>query len=584
MNIYSVLEILAGLSFFLYGMNVMSSSLEKMAGNKLEKIMKTVTANKLVSFLFGVLITVVMQSSSGAMVMLIGLVNSGILNFEDTLPLILGTNVGTTVTGWILSLTGISTEGFSIMSIFSPEFFSPLMAFTGILLRMMGKKEKQRYIGTILIGFALLMYGMSFMSGAMKSVSSEPWFAQALIMFKNPFLAFLISIVFTAVIQSSAATIGIIEAIAVSGAISYQAAIPLVLGANVGTCITGVLSSIGTSKNAKRVSILQVLVNATTAVIILLIMTVFTKVPFMAESISVVQIALVHTAFNLLVTVLSFILEKPLINLTKVIIKNDPDEMPQILIDERLINQPSIAVNECLGNTMVMAALAKEELEKALGLFFSYDEETVSKINELEKKVDWYQDQLDSYLVKLSRVSLSKESSEDINKMLHLITDFERIGDHAVNLSKIASSINAASARFSSAAMNELSLLRDAITEILGFATDSFINDDLASAAQVEPLEQSIDRLIDQITDNHVERLTNGTCSIEIGLQLAELLNNCERVSDHCSNIAVCMIELSHDEFYTHQYLHDYKHDSEEFVTLFNYYHNKYQLNDQTEQ
>ena len=390
--------------------------------------MKKVTANKLVSFLFGVLITVVMQSSSGAMVMLIGLVNSGILNFEDTLPLILGTNVGTTVTGWILSLTGISTEGFSIMSIFSPEFFSPLMAFAGILLRMTGKKEKQRYIGTILIGFALLMYGMSFMSGAMKSVSNEPWFAQALIMFKNPFLAFLISIVFTAVIQSSAATIGIIEAIAVSGAISYQAAIPLVLGANVGTCITGVLSSIGTNKNAKRVSILQVLVNATTAVIILLIMTIFTKVPFMAESISVVQIALVHTAFNLLVTVLAFILEKPLINLTKAIIKNDPDEMPQILIDERLINQPSIAVNECLGNTMVMAALAKEELEKALGLFFSYDEETVNKINELEKKVDWYQDQLDSYLVKLSRVSLSKESSEDINKMLHLITDFERIG------------------------------------------------------------------------------------------------------------------------------------------------------------
>ena len=578
MDIYSALQIMAGLAFFLYGMNVMSSSLEKMAGGSLELTLKKVTSNKLLSFLLGAIITVAIQSSSGVMVMLVGLVNSNIIDFKDTLAIILGSNVGTTITGWILTLTGIESSGFSIMSMLNPKFFTPILALVGVVMRMAAKKEKQKDLGTIFVGFAVLMYGMTFMSDSMKLMANEPWFANILVMFTNPVLAVLVATLFTAVIQSSAAAIGIIEAFALSGQITLGMAIPLILGANIGTCVTGLISAIGVAKNAKRVSVLQVVVNCTGALAVLAVLLVIGKIEFLQGPATHVHVALVHTLFNILVTIVAFALEPIIIKLVKKIVKDDPRDLPQILIDERLINQPSIAVNECLGNTMVMAMMAKEEMERALHLFRQYSEEEYEKVQELEKTVDWYQDQLDSYLVKLSRVSLSKQSSEDINKMLHLITDFERIGDHAVNLAKIAQSISEGKDRFSETADRELSILFTAIREILDNATVSFINDDMAAAAQVEPLEETIDKLIDAITDNHVDRLTTGECTIELGLQLSELLNNCERVSDHCSNVAVCMIELSHDEFYTHQYLHDYKRDSEEFTALYKYYTGKYNL------
>ena len=578
MDIYSALQIMAGLAFFLYGMSVMSSSLEKMAGGSLELTLKKVTSNRLLSFLLGMIITVAIQSSSGVMVMLVGLVNSNIISFNDTLAIILGSNVGTTITGWILTLTGIESSGFSIMSVLNPKFFTPILALVGVILRMAAKKEKQKDLGTIFVGFAVLMYGMTFMSDAMKLMANEPWFANILVMFTNPILAVLVATVFTAVIQSSAAAIGIIEAFALSGQITLGMAIPLILGANIGTCVTGLISAIGVAKNAKRVSVLQVVVNCTGALAVLAVLLAVGKLSILQGSASHVQVALVHTLFNILVTIVAFALEPVIIKIVKKIVKDDPSDLPQILIDERLINQPTIAVNECLGNTMVMAMMAKEELERALHLFTEYSDEEVQKINEIEKTVDWYQDQLDSYLVKLSRVSLSKQSSEDINKMLHLITDFERIGDHAINLTQIAENIHNNPSGFSEAATRELHILTAAIREILDHAISGFINNDLADAAQVEPLEESIDKLIDAITDNHVDRLTTGECTIELGLLLSELLNNCERVSDHCSNIAVCMIELSNDEFYTHQYLHDYKRDSEEFTTLYKYYTGKYNL------
>ncbi|MBQ4253182.1 MAG: Na/Pi cotransporter family protein, partial [Erysipelotrichaceae bacterium] len=423
MDIYSALQIMAGLAFFLYGMSVMSSSLEKMAGGSLELTLKKVTSNKLLSFLLGMIITVAIQSSSGVMVMLVGLVNSNIISFNDTLAIILGSNVGTTITGWILTLTGIESSGFSIMSVLNPKFFTPILALVGVILRMAAKKEKQKDLGTIFVGFAVLMYGMTFMSDAMKLMANEPWFANILVMFTNPILAVLVATVFTAVIQSSAAAIGIIEAFALSGQITLGMAIPLILGANIGTCVTGLISAIGVAKNAKRVSVLQVVVNCTGALAVLAVLLAVGKLSILQGSASHVQVALVHTLFNILVTIVAFALEPVIIKIVKKIVKDDPSDLPQILIDERLINQPSIAVNECLGNTMVMAMMAKEEMERALHLFTEYTDEEVAKINEIEKTVDWYQDQLDSYLVKLSRVSLSKQSSEDINKMLHLITD-----------------------------------------------------------------------------------------------------------------------------------------------------------------
>ncbi|MBR2701888.1 MAG: Na/Pi cotransporter family protein [Erysipelotrichaceae bacterium] len=578
MNIYSVLQVIAGLAFFLYGMSVMSSSLEKMAGGSLELTMKKVTSNKWLSFLLGMLITCAIQSSSGVIVMLVGLVNSNIIAFKDTLPIILGTNVGTTITGWILTLTGIDSAGFSIMSVLSPKFFTPILALIGVIMRMVAKKEKQKDLGTIFLGFAILMYGMTFMSDSVKLMANEPWFANILLMFTNPILAVLISIIVTAVIQSSDATIGIVEAFASSGQITLGMAVPLVLGANIGTCVTGLISSIGVAKNAKRVSVLQVMVNCTGAILVLAVLLVIGKMPFLQGTTNHVGVALTHTLFNVFVTVVSFLVEPLLINIVKNIVKDDPSDLPKILIDDRLLNQPTIAVNECMGNTMVMGMMAQEELVKAIDLFTNYDEKVYEEILKNEDVLDWYEDQLDTYLVKLSRIALSDEASDNVSKMLHVITDFERIGDHALNIAQLAKKYNERGSRFSDMATSEIKILSDAIKEILGFAIESFNENDLASAAQVEPLEEAIDALTGDMMDDHIDRLVKGECTIELGFMLSDLINNCERVSDHCSNIAVCVIEVSDDEYFSHQYLNDVKHESEAFKALYRYYLDKYSI------
>ena len=578
MDIYSVLQVVAGLAFFLYGMSVMSSSLEKMAGGSLELTMKKVTSNKWLSFLLGMLITCAIQSSSGVIVMLVGLVNSNIIAFKDTLPIILGTNVGTTITGWILTLTGIDSSGFSIMSVLSPKFFTPILALAGVIMRMVAKKEKQKDLGTIFLGFAILMYGMTFMSDSVKLMANEPWFANILLMFTNPILAVLISILVTAIIQSSDATIGIVEAFASSGQITLGMAVPLVLGANIGTCVTGLISSIGVAKNAKRVSVLQVMVNCTGAILVLIVLLVIGKMPFLQGTTNHVGVALTHTLFNVFVTIVAFLVEPLLIKLVKNIVKDDPSDLPKILIDERLLNQPTIAVNECMGNTMVMGMMAQEELIKAIGLFSEYDEKVYDEIVKNEDVLDWYEDQLDTYLVKLSRIALSDEASDNVSKMLHVITDFERIGDHALNIAQLAKKYHERNSSFSQQAQREIAIMVSAVKEIIGFAIESFNENDLASAAQVEPLEEAIDALTDDMMNTHIERLRRGECTIELGFMLSELINNCERVSDHCSNIAVCVIEVSDDEYYSHQYLNDVKHESDAFKALYKYYLDKYSI------
>ena len=578
MDIYSVLQVVAGLAFFLYGMSVMSSSLEKMAGGSLELTMKKVTSNKWLSFLLGMLITCAIQSSSGVIVMLVGLVNSNIIAFKDTLPIILGTNVGTTITGWILTLTGIDSSGFSIMSVLSPKFFTPILALAGVIMRMVAKKEKQKDLGTIFLGFAILMYGMTFMSDSVKLMANEPWFANILLMFTNPILAVLISILVTAIIQSSDATIGIVEAFASSGQITLGMAVPLVLGANIGTCVTGLISSIGVAKNAKRVSVLQVMVNCTGALLVLVVLLLIGKMPFLQGTTNHVGVALTHTLFNVFVTIVAFLVEPLLIKLVKNIVKDDPSDLPKILIDERLLNQPTIAVNECMGNTMVMGMMAQEELIKAIGLFSEYDEKVYDEIVKNEDVLDWYEDQLDTYLVKLSRIALSDEASDNVSKMLHVITDFERIGDHALNIAQLAKKYHERNSSFSQQAQREIAIMVSAVKEIIGFAIESFNENDLASAAQVEPLEEAIDALTDDMMNTHIERLRRGECTIELGFMLSELINNCERASDHCSNIAVCVIEVSDDEYYSHQYLNDVKHESDAFKALYKYYLDKYSI------
>ncbi len=579
MDIYSVLQLLAGLAFFLYGMSVMSSSLEKMAGGSLELTLKKVTSNKLLSFLLGAIITIAIQSSSGVMVMLVGLVNSNIIEFKDTLAIILGSNVGTTITGWILTLTGIESSSFSIMSVLNPKFFTPLLALAGVIMRMVAKKDKQKDLGTIFVGFAVLMYGMTFMSDSMKQMANEPWFANILVMFKNPILAVLVATVFTAVIQSSAAAIGIIEAFALSGQITLGMAIPLVLGANIGTCVTGLISAIGVAKNAKRVSVLQVVVNCSGAILVLAVLLIVGKLPVLQNPTNHVQVALVHTIFNILVTIVAFTAEPLVIKAVKTIVRDDPSDLPKILIDERLLARPSVAVNECMNDTIVMGLMVQENLKKAMSLLDQYDEKVCQEVKDGEDKIDWYDDELETYLVKLSKVGLSEEASESVNKMLHVLTDFERIGDHALNIAQNAEVIHRKKMAFSPEAKKELTIVINAVSEIVQFALDSFNNNDLASAAQVEPLEEVIDDLTVAIKDAHIRRLVNGECTIELGIMLSDLLTDFERISDHCSNVAVCLIEVNDEEFYVHQYLTDLKHDSEAFKTLYHYYRDKYEVN-----
>ncbi len=576
MDIYSFLQILVGLAFFLFGMQVMSSSLEKMAGGSLETTMRKVTSNKWLSFLLGMLITCAIQSSSGVIVMLVGLVNSNIIMFKDTLPIILGTNVGTTITGWILTLTGIDSSSFSIMSVLSPKFFTPILAFAGVVMRMVSKKEKQKDLGTIFLGFAVLMYGMTFMSDSVKLMANEPWFAKLLLMFTNPILAVLISVIVTAVIQSSDATIGIIEAFASSGQISLGMAIPLVLGANIGTCVTGLISSIGVSKGAKRVSVLQVMVNCTGALIVLAVLLVIGNMEFLKGMTNHVGVALTHTLFNVFVTIVAFSIEPILIKIVKNIVRDEAEDLPKVLIDDRLLNQPSIAVTECMYKTIEMVLMARRNILSSLNLIKEFNEIEYETIKETEQMIDWYEDELDSFLVKLSKVSLSQADADTVGKMLHVITDYERIGDHANNLADLAKKLNESEEKFSEDAMKEVDNMINAINEIVEFATDCLVDNDLASGAQVEPLEEVIDYMSDAMMDSHVERLVKGKCSVSQGFLLSDFVNNCERVSDHCSNIAVAVIEASNDEFYTHQYLHDVKHESEDFKALYDFYFQKY--------
>lgn len=576
MDIYSFLQILVGLAFFLFGMQVMSSSLEKMAGGSLETTMRKVTSNKWLSFLLGLLITCAIQSSSGVIVMLVGLVNSNIIMFKDTLPIILGTNVGTTITGWILTLTGIDSSSFSIMSVLSPKFFTPILAFAGVVMRMVSKKEKQKDLGTIFLGFAVLMYGMTFMSDSVKLMANEPWFAKLLLMFTNPILAVLISVIVTAVIQSSDATIGIIEAFASSGQISLGMAIPLVLGANIGTCVTGLISSIGVSKGAKRVSVLQVMVNCTGALIVLAVLLVIGNMEFLKGMTNHVGVALTHTLFNVFVTIVAFSIEPILIKIVKTIVKDEAEDLPKVLIDDRLLNQPSIAVTECMYKTIEMVLMARRNILSSLNLIKEFNEIEYETIKETEQMIDWYEDELDSFLVKLSKVSLSQADADTVGKMLHVITDYERIGDHANNLADLAKKLNESEEKFSEDAMKEVDNMINAINEIVEFATDCLVDNDLASGAQVEPLEEVIDYMSDAMMDSHIERLVKGKCSVSQGFLLSDFVNNCERVSDHCSNIAVAVIEASNDEFYTHQYLHDVKHESEDFKALYDFYFQKY--------
>lgn len=575
-----VAELFGGLAFFLYGMSMLSGGLENLTGGTLEQTLKKVTRNPFLSFFLGAGITIAIQSSSAMTVMLVGLVNSGIVDFCDTFGVVMGSNVGTTLTAWLLSLAGIGGDNF-FLTLLKPMTFAPLLAFIGILFRMISKEEKKKNIGLIFIGFAILMTGMDFMSNSMNSVQEMKGFQSLLTAFSSPIVALLISILFTGIIQSSAATIGIVQALALTGAITYEMAIPLVLGANIGTCITAFLSSFGTNKNAKRVVALHIYVNVIGSVVCMIILYILKAAgaSVLSMTVSMFGVAIIHTLFNLVNTIVLIPFKKAIYKLCELTVKGDNDKTHTVFLDERLFNNTALAVSECHRLTNEMAEHARDSLTKAIGLISSYKAETAQYIRENEELIDKYEDKLGTYLVRLSNNELSENLSHSIARMLHSIGDFERIGDHALNICKVAEEMHNKNIHFSDEAKKEIAVITNAVTEILNMTVDSFINDDIELASHVEPLEQVIDTLNKKLKARHVARLQSGECTIELGFVFTDLLTNYERVSDHCSNVAVYTMQLPSDKLDAHKYLAKIKNaETGAFVDDFNMYAEKYSV------
>lgn len=565
MSIFSIFTLLGGLAFFLYGMTVMSGGLETISGGGLERTMKKITANNFLGFFLGAGITVAIQSSSAFTVMLVGLVNSGLLNFANTFGLIMGSNVGTTLTAWLLSLAGL--EGKWYIEILNPSVFAPVLAFIGIAMQMFSKSEKKHNLGNIFIGFTVLIIGMDMMSDSMLSFRSLPGFDSFLATLKSPLVALLISTVFTGIIQSSAATIGIVQALALSGGITWEMAIPLVLGANIGTCVTALIGSIGTSKAAKRVVVMHFSVNVFGSIFCMILMYILRAfgVSILATEIAMVGVAIVHTLFNAINTVLLIPFKKLLVKFCEVVVPDREEKNHTIVLDERLLTVPAVAVGTAFDYTVEMSALSVDSLQKSLPLIDNYNEAMAEEIKELENRIDKYEDKLGTFMVRLAKEEISDADSHQVTKMLHTINDFERIGDHACNIVKVAREMSEKSITFSAEAKKEISVLTDALFEILSLTKTAFATSDVTTAVKIEPLEQVIDKLIFDIKSHHITRLQSGNCTIELGFILQDLLTNYERVSDHCSNIAVAIIETEHGSFKTHEYLRDVKKTNDEF-------------------
>ena len=589
---FPVFTLLGGLAFFLYGMNVMSSGLEKLAGGKLEKTLKRMTSNTIMSMGLGAGITIAIQSSSALTVMLVGLVNSGIMALEQTVGVIFGSNIGTTLTAWILSLAGIEGGGNFFLELLKPKNFSPIVALIGIILIMMSKSDRKKDIGTIMVGFAVLMFGMTLMGDAVEPLGNEEnveSFKAFISIFNNPLIGVVVGAVFTGIIQSSAASVGILQTLAMqTGAITYNMVLPIVMGQNIGTCITSVISSIGVNKNAKRVSVVHILFNLIGTVICLAIyypLYLIFDFAILNQAADGAGIALCHTAFNIFVTVLLVPFSNLLVKLAKIIIPDAKEAEKNAFIDERLLNTPTFALAECDNYTVKMAQTARDTFLNATNLVRKaekgqgFDEKLAEQVRVDEKALDKYEDKLGSFLVKISSKELSKTDSKEASKLLHTIGDFERIGDHAVNLLGVAKEIADKDISFSGKAKEELKVLSAALEEIVTITVTAFSENNLDLAKDVEPLEQVVDRLTAQIKANHITRLQKGDCTIELGFVLSDLLNNFERVSDHCSNIAVAMIEVARESFDTHKYLKAVKSESNaDFSERFNEYEIKYRI------
>ena len=580
MDLFDVLTLLGGLSLFLFGMNLMGASLEKRAGSSLKILLGKLTSRKILGFLTGMGVTAVIHSSSATTVMVVGFVNSGLLTLRQAISVIMGANVGTTVTAWILSLTGLDGDNFFVM-LLKPTSFTPILALIGVVLTMMAKSDKKKDVGMILLGFAVLMFGMDTMSGAVAGLEEVPEFRNILLMFSNPVLGVLAGAGLTAIIQSSSASVGILQALSATGQVTYGAAIPIIMGQNIGTCVTAMISSVGANKNAKRAAVVHLLFNIVGTAVWLAVfygINAVVQFSFVSHSIDQLGIAVVHTAFNILCTALLFpfsgLLEKMACRLVP---DTKAPEKIQIL-DERFLATPSVAIDRCQEVAETMARISMDALKTSCQLIEHYDPKSAQAVRETEQEADQYEDMLGTYLVKLGRADLNAADSRETAKLLHIIGDFERISDHAVNLVESAEEIRNKGWSFSVHAKQELAVLTAAVGEVMDLALDAFLQNDPALAAKVEPLEQVVDTLKEQLRNRHILRLQKGECTIELGFVWSDLLTSLERVADHCSNIAGCVIEMSHDSLDVHEYLDNVKAGGPGFLRAYEAYAQKYAL------
>lgn len=584
MDLFSVLELIGGLALFLYGMTFMGDGLKKLAGGRLESVLSKLTSNRIIGFFLGFFVTGVIQSSSATIVMLVGFVNSGLMRLAQTTGVIMGANLGTTVTAWILSLSDITGDSI-IIKLCKPESFTPILAAIGIILTMFSKSDKKKDIGSILLGFAILMFGMSAMSSAMSGLKDDPNFTKLLTMFSNPIIGILIGVLITSVLQSSSASVGILQALSVTGAIQYNIAIPIILGMNIGAVVPILLSSLSGSKEAKKVAVLTLYIKVIGVIIVAGVFYILDSAMdfgIMDKNINMMEIAVVHTLFNIFSTVILMPFCKALEKLTDVTVGAAAQESPDVLfstLDERFLTIPGFAVEKSRELVCKMAEKARDSFIASSGLFADYDEQTVSAIYEDEDLVDKFEDKISTYLVTLAGKKLLVKDSKTVTELLHIIGDLERISDHAVNICEVCAEMDSKGIEFSDGAKKDISVISAAVDEILGLTIKAFVDNDTANAKCVEPLEQVIDNLKRKIKNNHIQRLRDGGCTVEMGFILSDLLTNYERVADHCSNIAVCMIESEHGSFDTHEYLNSVKQNGEaEFNTLYEHYKEKYSI------
>lgn len=580
-DIFCILQLLGGLAFFLYGIYIMSMGLEKIAGGKLERILKTMTSNPAKGLLLGTGITALIQSSSAVTVMLVGLVNSGIMKLSQAIGVIMGSNIGTSVTAWILSLSGIQTSN-TVLRLFKPESFTPVLALVGVLMIFMAKSPKNKNIGNAFLGFSILMTGMILMGTSMEPLSHSPKFMQLLTLFKNPLFGIFVGTFITAIIQSSAASIGMLQALVMRVDMTYSMALPIIMGQNIGTCITAVLSSIGVNANAKKVAVVHVAFNVIGTVVFLTLYEIVRwlfHLHFMEENINPAGIAVLHSTFNICTTILLFPFIKQLEKIANFVIKESKNQKDEVFLDERLLLSPELAITEINDKITRMTKLVQNNVLYSTKLLKNYSYKKADVINKNEQRIDLYEDKMESYLIKVSNKGLAEDTGNIIARLLLTIGDYERIGDHAINILNIAEQKNNKNMEFPPELVDDIKVIVNAILEVLYLTSESFKHNNTVLALKIEPLEQVIDRLVRKAKDRHIKRIQYGECPIELDFLISDLFNDFERISDHCSNIATSILKSKDQNIDKHEFLKQLKsYDNKDFSKVYDEFKEKYAL------